>query len=149
MAKMGRPSKYTDELADNICLLTATSNRGLSSICEELGICQDTARDWMEKHEYFSVKYARAKQRQATFLAEEIIAIADNVSNDILDGAMGPQGNNAAVSRAKVQIDARKWIASKLMPKVFGDKIDVTSDGNELKTKEVFVIGGKEFTFDK
>jgi len=149
MANRGRPSKYSEELADQICEMTANSSKGLDTICESLGISRQTAVNWFDEHPDFFVKYTRAKKSQAYFLAEEIVKISDDAQNDILQTEMGSQANHAAVQRARLQVDTRKWVASKLLPKVFGDKIDVTSDGNELKTKEVFVIGGKEFTFDK
>ena len=70
----------------------------------------------------FQDQYTRARDKQADYFAEEIIEIADSA-----------EAESAAVAKAKLQIDARKWAASKIAPKKYGDKqeIDVkSSDGS-------------------
>ena len=125
-AMAGRPTKYTTELADKICELTATTSKSLRSICNELDLGVSTVLDWLASGKYkeFSDKYARAKALQADAMFEEIIEIADDEAKDLLDGEFGQQGNAAAVQRAKLRVDARKWAASKLAPKKYGDKIE-------------------------
>jgi hypothetical protein len=51
-------------------------------------------------------------RRWATRLAEQILEIADDASTDLSD----PQ----SVNRAKLKVDTRKWLASKLFPRQFG-----------------------------
>lgn len=120
--KTGRPTDYTKDMADKICEKIA-NGRSLRSICAEDGMPpMKTIYRWLEANEEFRHQYARARDKQADYFAEEIIEIADSA-----------EAESAAVSKAKLQIDARKWAASKIAPKKYGDKqeIDVkSSDGS-------------------
>ena len=120
--KTGRPTDYTKDMADKICEKIA-NGRSLRSICAEDGVPpMKTIYRWLEANEEFRHQYARARDKQADYFAEEIIEIADSA-----------EAESAAVSKAKLQIDARKWAASKIAPKKYGDKqeIDVkSSDGS-------------------
>lgn len=130
MADKGRPSLYTDEIGDKICETIATTNKSLVTISKEMAIPYNTIREWIRTIPHFSTNYAKAKEDQADHLAEEIIAIADDSSNDTIDGQFGPVENKEWVNRSRLRVDSRKWIASKLKPKTYGDKIDMTT-GNE------------------
>ena len=122
--KTGRPSKYSDEMAEKICEKIA-NGRSLRSICAEDGMPpMKTIYRWLEANEEFRHQYARARDKQADYFAEEIIEIADSA-----------EAESAAVSKAKLQIDARKWAASKIAPKKYGDKqeIDVKSSDGSMR----------------
>lgn len=80
----------------------------------------------------FQEQYARAKEEQADFLAEEMLEIADDKSDDLLDTEEGQSANPVAVQRARLRVDARKWAAAKLKPKKYGDKVDFTTDGKQV-----------------
>lgn len=67
---------------------------------------------WLSKHEEFSVQYARAREIQAEVLAEDAMNIADAAVED-----------SAAVAKARLQVDARKWYASKVAPKKYGERV--------------------------
>jgi hypothetical protein len=144
--KTGRPTKYSQELADQICEKIATSNKGLRTICKELDITTMSVLRWLadEDKKEFCVQYARAKEQQADFLAEEILEIADDSSNDTKIITRGRETieveNTEWTSRSKLRVDARKWIASKLKPKKYGDKMDVTTDGEKINNVKVEVI---------
>lgn len=120
--KLGRPTDYTKDMADKICEKIA-NGRSLRSICAEDGVPpMKTIYRWLEANEEFRHQYARAREKQADYFAEEIIEIADSA-----------EAESAAVSKAKLQIDARKWAVSKIAPKKYGDKseLDVkSSDGS-------------------
>lgn len=120
--KTGRPTDYTKDMADKICEKIA-NGRSLRSICAEDGMPpMKTIYRWLEANEEFRHQYARARDKQADYFAEEIIEIADNA-----------EAESAAVSKAKLQIDARKWAASKIAPKKYGDKTELdvkSSDGS-------------------
>ena len=125
---MGRPSKYNEEIANKICDIIATSSKGLRAISKEVDLNVTTIMDWVKNNESFSKQYARAKMLQADLLVEEILEIADNDSKDTLMGEFGEMGNPTAVNRAKLRADTRKWLASKLAPKVYGDKLELSGD---------------------
>src|SRR5690606_36207511 len=91
-------------------------------------------------HPEFLTKYARAREVQAEALADEMIDIADNGTNDWMekrnaDGAViGWQENGEALRRSDLRIKTRQWIASKLLPKKYGDKVAVTDpEGGPLQ----------------
>lgn len=137
MAKTGRPSKYSHEICDYICEQLATSNRSLRSICQDEGIPNiGTVLRWLSESdkEEFHKQYARAKEQQADFLAEEILEIADYTAKDTIETEKGPIEDKEWVNRSRLRVDARKWVASKLKPKKYGDKIDVTSQGDKINT---------------
>lgn len=122
--KIGRPTDYTKDMADKICEKIA-NGRSLRSICAEDGMPpMKTIYRWLEANEEFRHQYARARDKQADYFAEEIIEIADSA-----------EAESAAVSKAKLQIDARKWAASKIAPKKYGDKqeIDVKSSDGSMR----------------
>lgn len=110
-----------------------STGASLRYACESVGYKASTFLDWVAEDNDLAEQYARARALQAEHYADEIIRIADSTQD--------PQ-------KARVQIDARKWIASKLLPKKYGEKVDVTSgdkpiEGNIIHiTREV--IGRKE-----
>jgi hypothetical protein len=132
MAEAGRPTLYTEEIAKYICDRTSTSNASLKTICAELEIGVRTVLDWLHSKQEFSHMYAKAKELQADFLAEEIIEIADDSSQDLkgYDDFGNPLENKEFVNRSRLRVDARKWVASKLKPRKYGDKIEQEHTGN-------------------
>jgi hypothetical protein len=70
---------------------------------------------------------------RADILFEEILEIADDSKKDTIITDQGITIDNEFVQRSRIKIDARKWMLGKMQPKKYGDKIDVTSSGNELK----------------
>jgi hypothetical protein len=108
---MGRPSSYTTEIAEKICEELATG-RHLHIICkdDEWAPGERTVYQWLEKNEEFAQMYARARARQQEVFAAQVITIADTESD---------------TARARNMMDARKWYASKVAPKRWGDRIEV------------------------
>lgn len=115
----GRPSKYTEELAAEICT-RIMNGESLRTICETEGMPRrETVHRWLAENETFSLQYARARDTQADTYADDIVAIADQATD------------KDSAAAAKVRVDARKWVAAKLKPKRYGDKLDLdqTVDG--------------------
>lgn len=108
---MGRPSVYSHSIAREICDGLAAS-KSLRACCEPEGMPSEaTVRGWVLSDEHgFAAQYARARAIQAMAYADDLVEISDTEPD--------PQ-------RARVRIDARKWIACKLLPKVYGDKVEV------------------------
>lgn len=95
---------------------------------------KSTVLRWLRDREEFRVQYARAKQEGAEVMAEEILDIADDGRND-WEEREGRGGtyialNREAIERSKLRVDARKWVMSKLLPKKYGDKLDVAHTGD-------------------
>ena len=126
---MGRPSAYSTELAAEICDRLA-GGESLNAICRDDHMpTRQAVHEWIaDNRAGFGDKYTRAREVQADHFADEVIAIVDTE----------PDAN-----RARVRMDGRKWVSSKLAPKKYGDKVQVGGDaGNPLKviTQVSYVI---------
>jgi hypothetical protein len=81
-------------------------------------------------------------RRHRILLFDEILEIADNSDRDLIkvnqeDGSTVVRANHANVHRARLQVDARKWIASKLAPQKYGDHGTVFAPGLDEHGKPV------------
>ncbi len=113
---MSRPTKYTDELGSQICELLI-SGLSLVKVCERDGMPDRvTVHRWLNKHEDFATEYARARDSQA-----------DYMDDLILDVARASTSETAAADRVKIL--AYQWRASKLLPKKYGDRVNVNVSG--------------------
>lgn len=121
--KMGRPSDYTEELALKICEAVATSTKSLGDICKEHDDFPDVSNvnKWRLRHDEFRVKFAEAKRLQAELLAESLDELAAEKSTYI-DSEGNVRVDSGFTAAKRLQVDTRKWIASKLLPKVYGDR---------------------------
>jgi len=132
----GRPTDYNEEVTDIICQRLA-NGESLKAICDDDDMpSQTSVFKWLGRYETFAEKYARAREAQADALFDEILSIADDGRNDWMvrkdreDENIGWRENGEAMRRSQLRIDARKWMASKLKPKKYGDKMDVALAGN-------------------
>lgn len=146
MAEIGRPTVYNKEIAEEICNQIACSSIGLKHILNnnEAFPGRSTLYIWLSDNEDFRDMYARAKELQADYMAEEVIDIADDGSNDFMTIIKGDQEytveNKEFVNRSRLRIDARKWAAAKLRPNKYGDKLDVTTDGKTINQVQIFQL---------
>jgi hypothetical protein len=124
---MARPTKFTEELGDEICSMVM-SGMPLVRICESDNMPDPrTVYRWFREHELFCQNYARAKEDQADYFVEDILQIADMAKPD-------------DVQVARLRVDTRKWAASKYKPKKYGDTIkqEITGkDGGAIETRDV------------
>jgi hypothetical protein len=123
LKKNGRPSDYTPELAKEICEVIASSSKGLKRLCIDNPHWpnKDTIFTWLKKYHEFSDQYAHAKRCQIETFVDEIIEIADDASQDVFVNEQGTMVcNHEFIARSRLRIDTRKWLASKLVPKVYG-----------------------------
>ena len=136
--KLGRPTMYTDDLAVEICQ-RLIEGETLKSICssEHMPQCGTVFR-WLadEKHKTFSDMYAHAREAQMEAMAEEILEIADDSAGDeLVDKDGNARANSEYIQRAKLRVDTRKWIMSKIAPRKYGEK--QTVDQNVTMKDEV------------
>ena len=139
--KGGRPSIFTQEIADIICI-RISEGESLRDICKDDDMpSRMSVYRWLQANPEFCDLYTRAREDQADTLADEIVAIADEIPdlNPILDkhGALIEiQLHSAYIQWQKQRIDARKWTAMKLKPRKYGDKVQVGGDPeNPLEVK--------------
>jgi hypothetical protein len=123
---MARPSLYCIEIADEICE-RISEGESLRAVCRDDRMPNKaTVFRWLIAHQEFSDQYACARDTQADVLADEIIDIADESMNDSFVDENGiTRTNQDAIARSRLRVDARKWVASKLKPKVYGEKSSV------------------------
>ena len=128
---MGRPSTFTEELSLTICERIA-DGQSLRSICRCLDMpAQSTVFKWLSENSKFSEQYAHAREAQADTLADELIDISDDSSRDTYKDSDGIERvDHDHINRSRLRVDTRKWIASKLKPKKYGEKIDAQVAGN-------------------
>ena len=112
----GRPSTFTQEVADEICFMIIDGD-SLRTICSIDGMPPlRTLMGWVENNKEFQQQYTCARQMQA-----------DIKFDDLKD--LAKEANPENIQCIKLQIDTAKWELSKTLPKKYGDKIDVAIDG--------------------
>jgi hypothetical protein len=135
--KTGRPSKFTLKLADEICR-RISDGASLRSICRDPDMPNgQTVWRWLRENDSFSEQYTRATKERAEAFSEDIIEISDNGEDDWEEvqtrgGGSYFRPNREVIERSKLRVDTRKWLMAKMKPKKYGDKLDVTSDGERL-----------------
>lgn len=126
----GRPTIYSQELADEMCS-QLSEGKSLRKVCEAADMpAKSTVFSWLRTNTEFLDQYTRAKEEAADSLIDEIIELSDEAST-VIKG--DDKSDSARVQAKHLQIEARKWLASKLKPKRYGDKLDVTSDGRRIE----------------
>jgi hypothetical protein len=130
----GRPTDYTAEIADEICTRLA-NGESLRAIC---GSDRDdfmphigTVLRWVSQNNEFREQYAKAREIQAETHADDIVTIADGPTE---------ADDSVKTARDRLRVDARKWVASKLLPKKYGDKVTnehVGPDGGPVQVQKI------------
>jgi hypothetical protein len=107
---------------------------------------ESTVRLWVQDdREGFAAHYARAREVGYQSMADELIEIADDGSNDWMerkrgDGSTEEVENHEVIGRSRLRVDTRKWLLSKALPKVYGEKIvqeHTGANGGPIETHEL------------
>lgn len=127
------PKTFTPGLAQRICR-SLMMGKSLKATCEQKGMpTVRTVVGWLANPNMveFREQYYYARRIAAEILVDEIMEIADDTSKD-WKPRFGKDGeivdyipDNEAIQRSRTRIDTRKWYAAKMLPRVYGDKIDV------------------------
>ena len=130
MANRGRPSLFSEELASRICG-RLSAGETLRAICRDDGMPDhSTVLSWVASNEDFSNQYARARETGYALMADELTEIADDKSGD--------------PARDRLRVDTRKWLLSKALPKIYGDKQQIEHSGNVNHTINEALTAGRE-----
>jgi hypothetical protein len=145
--KMGRPMLYPltnpcwQRIVDGI-----SAGKSLTSVLKEDGMpSYRLARNMISDNVEFRAMYDKAVEDRADKLAEEIIELSDA---EMPEGLRGPEAS-AWVQQKRLQVDARKWVASKLKPRTYGDKIDVSVTDARISVIDAITEAQSRVTFDK
>lgn len=133
-------TKFTQEVFDRICERIA-DGESLRAICadEDMPNASTVCR-WLAADDGGDLckQYARSREAQADAIFDEILDIADNAANDWMErngeDDVGYRVNGEHIQRSRLRIDARRWMAGKLKPKVYGDKLDLTNSDNSMSS---------------
>jgi len=134
---MARPTSYTQEIADEICEHLSLGE-SIRTVCKPEHMPSiATFYSWLRTYDEFLEQYARAKQESADAMAEDILDIADDGTNDYMerknkDGSTCEVVNSEVLQRSRLRVDTRKWLMAKMKPKKYGDRIDMTSNGESI-----------------
>lgn len=118
---MARPSEYDFELCKEICDSVADGENIISILKESTYPSWSTFRRWKNENEELRTLYVNSQQDKGIALENEI----DEIMQDLKMGKY-------EASSANVLIQTLKWKMAKFYPKVFGDKVDVTSGGDKI-----------------
>lgn len=147
--KTGRPSGYSQEIADVICQRIA-DGESLRAICRDENMpAMSSVFRWLadDANSGFREQYAHAREVQAESMAEEILEIADDGTSDTYKDDNGNERTDQEViGRSRLRVDARKWLLSKMLPKKYGDRIQQEvsgADGGPLVV-EITRFGGEK-----
>ncbi len=150
----GRPSDYSLELSDIICARIVEGESMRSIGRDDTMPAMSTLFKWLREHDEFSEQYARAHEASADVLFDDMLEIADDGTNDWMEKndkkgeCIGWQLNGEHIQRSKLRIETRKWAASKLKPKKYGDTqhidvSDVTPPPPERRKSRMSELLGK------
>lgn len=139
----GRPTDYSTDLGERICTEIATNAEGLESICNRVAEfpTPKTVYAWRIHRKDFCEMYMRAREQQAQLLADQIFTIADTTEpGEVVtikgegDGETTKRKISDMTEHRKIRIDARKFLAMKLLPRVYGEKKEITGpDGGPVQ----------------
>ncbi len=150
-AQRTKPYKYSDELGERICRRLA-GGESLKAICRDADMpCFQDVHEWVRDLPAFRAQYAIAREVGYLLLGDGLLEIADDSTNDWMecrsdDGARAWRENGETVQRARLRLDTRKWILAKMLPKIYGDKMqhaNAAGDGNQV-TEVVYRWAGPE-----
>lgn len=138
--KIGRPPRKNQAELDEICNRIA-NGESLASICRDEGApTYSSVMEWLAADPMFAERYTRARETQAERMAEEILEIADEGRNDTY---LDEKGNKIVdydhIQRSKLRVDARKWVAAKLLPKKYGERPNETHFTNVTNNNLIVV----------
>jgi len=139
--------KYTleqiDEIFDKI-LLSIEEGDSLRKALKKVNVSSRTFYEWIkpkeddeklekELKELRQKQYASACEERAFQIFEEILDIADDQEGDVYyDKDGNEKTNHNKIARSRLRVDSRKWMLAKMMPRKYGEKLDLTSDGEKL-----------------
>jgi hypothetical protein len=130
-----RPAKKADTTAEKIARVLARIASGelVTSACEAETLSQGTLTKWKALDPEHGKRYARAREEQAHHFADLVVTSARRPLAFLATDKDGvPVINSGIVAAFKLESEAARWYASKVAPTLYGDKLDVTTDGKEF-----------------
>jgi hypothetical protein len=143
---MARAGRTPQQRADIAAKVFAGMRSGLSGFaaCQKAGIPQSTFGTWLEQDAAMAEEYARAREDLVEYIANQTIELADAPVGTTDAGTT----DSGAVAKQRLQVDTRKWLLSKLAPRKYGEKLELSGDPDRpvaiQKIERVVVRGRKD-----
>ena len=118
---MANPFPWTQDIEAEIFQRIASGKSIRAAIDDDWLPSWPTVNKRLASDPEFAARYARAREDQADKIFEECLEIADQYDQM----AEKLEGGTDHINRARLRIDTRKWMAGKLRPKVYGDKVAI------------------------
>jgi len=120
---MGRPTIYTEELADYIIRQVASSDMGLKALCasDDRMPNHQTVNAWRWDYPEFSARYLTAKQHQTYIMGEVCEEIAADKAY-YHDATGEKRVDPGYIASQRLMAETKRWHMSKLNPTFFGDR---------------------------
>lgn len=116
MTVRGNDVPYSQDVADRICAEIA-DGLSLRTVCNADDMpSRVSVFRWIRENEDFKDRFDRARKEGAHALVDDMQGLAD-------DETLDPNSR-------RIRVDTRKWIASKMLPKVYGEKVQLSGDEN-------------------
>lgn len=141
---MGRPTSFTQAMADTLCERLA-SGLSLRKICRNKAMPNKaTVFRWLGQNAEFSDQYARAREAQADLYVDEMVDLSDTPqigrkTKRTVDGKLEVMTADM-IEHRRLQIETRKWVAARMRPKKYGDKLDVEQKTTVEAGDSVFAL---------
>ena len=123
---MSRPNRFDPDIVWPTVLQHIAGGASLTAALKRLKPSPSYwwAKDQLRRDPDLRGRYHEACEDRADRLAEELLELADAAIPDGLDGP----GKSAFVQKLRLQVDVRKWIACKLKPRQFGDRVEIVQE---------------------
>lgn len=122
MTRIGRPTVISPDL-EAVIIERVSHGESLASMCAEEGMpAVSTVQRWAARTPSFAAALAHAREAQADVLWDQVVAIADDDSRDLLPTDKGVTSNPAAVARAKLRIETRLRVAAQIAPHRYAER---------------------------
>lgn len=127
---VGRPTKFTQQLADDICERIALGET-LADICADAHMPdRSNVWRWQKADETFRIAYALAREAQMEAWADDLLKISDDGRNDWMErhGEDNPGWalNGEHTTRSRLRLDTRRFLMAKIAPHRFGERLALT-----------------------
>ena len=133
-----------EKVFEEICLRIEEGEPTRQILKETRMPSTSTFYQWLSNCEIKAKRYAYACDIRTEVIAEEMLEIADDGTNDLMTIQKGDisyeQENKEVVNRSKLRIETRKWLLAKMNPKKFGDRLDLTTKGDKLQLGATFEV---------
>jgi hypothetical protein len=143
---MARKTIKSAALCERI-LDAIAEGKSLRESCDKENLAPGNWINWINSDKQLFEQYAHAREVRAELLFDEMLDIADETSSDtIIDDNGNEKANSEWIARSRLRVDTRKWALSKMLPKKYGDKLEVDNKGEVGLTVSIINYSDKDKT---